>query len=156
MKHTFNSIKHGGKYRITISTDVEDAIASQPVLYMAPDIPPPHQVKVLHEEQGFFVYWEEHDLPDMKDEKYHYEILVVEGSHVMNESTAKIYKIDQPPYIYKDVKPDVMYTFAVRLVTEEGYQSSLSEVFSTRYSASNYLNEISIINFNNKLSISFF
>ena len=99
-------------------------------------IPPPHQVKVLYDEQRFVVYWQEHDLPDvMRDEKYHYEVLVMEGSHVMNDSIAKIYKSDQPPYIYKDVKPDTIYSFAIRLVTEEGYQSPLSEVFSTVHSA---------------------
>lgn len=153
MKHTFNSIKHGGKYQITISTDVENALPSQPVFYTAPDIPPPHQVKVLYDEQRFVVYWQEHDLPDaMRDEKYHYEVLVVEGSHVMNDSIAKIYKSDQPPYIYKDVKPDTIYSFAIRLVTEEGYQSPLSEVFSTVHSAGNYLNVVIVVDSNNKLS----
>ncbi|XP_017764096.1 PREDICTED: sortilin-related receptor-like [Eufriesea mexicana] len=136
MNHAFTSVKYGGKYRITISTDVDDAIPSQPVFYMAPGIEPPHQVKVLHEEQGFVVFWQEHDLPDtLKSTKYHYEVLVVEGLNVMNESIAKVYKTDQPPYTYKDVKPGVVYSFAIRLVTDEGFQSPLSEVFSTLYSA---------------------
>lgn len=141
MRHKFNSIKHGGKYKIIISTDVEDAIPSQSVIYTAPDIQPPHQVNVLHKDQGFIIFWQEHDLPStLSNVKYHYEILVVEGSNTMKESSAKIYKVDQPPYIYKDAKPDVIYTFAIRLVTEEGFQSPLSEVFSTRYSAGNYEN----------------
>ncbi|XP_017882694.1 sortilin-related receptor-like [Ceratina calcarata] len=135
MKHTFNSLKYGGKYQITVSTDVEDAIPSQPVVYWAPEIQPPHQVKVLHRGNECVVYWIQHDLPDtLKPAKYHYEVLVVEGSSVMNESVAKVYKVDQPPYTYKDAKPDVIYTFAVRLVTDDGYQSLLSEMFSTRYS----------------------
>lgn len=141
MRHKFNSIKHGGKYKIIISTDVEDAIPSPSIIYTAPDIQPPHQVNVLHKDQGFIIFWQEHDLPStLSNVKYHYEILVVEGSNMMKESSAKIYKVDQPPYIYKDAKPDLMYTFAIRLVTEEGFQSPLSEVFSTRYSAGNYEN----------------
>lgn len=133
LKHTFNSIKHGGKYKITIATDVENAIPSQPVIYVAPIIMPPHQLKVIHEDHGYVIFWQEHDLPEsFKTTKYHYEILVVEGSKTMNESIAKIYKVDQPPYTYKDVKPRVIYTIAVRLVTEEGYQSPLSEIFSFR------------------------
>lgn len=146
MRHKFNSIKHGGKYKIIISTDVEDAIPSPSVTYTAPDIQPPHQVNVLHKDQGFIIFWQEHDLPStLNNVKYHYEILVVEGSNMMKESSAKIYKVDQPPYIYKDAKPDLIYTFAVRLVTEEGFQSPLSEVFSTRYSAGNYENYFFLI-----------
>lgn len=145
IRHTFNSIKHGGKYRITVVTDVDDAIPSQPVLYIAPDIQPPHQVKVLHETDGFAVFWQEHDLPDtLRTAKYHYEVLVVEGSRDMNESIAKIYKVDQPPYMFKDVKPDIIYTFAIRLVTDEGFQSPLSEVFSVRNAAGNHPKQFSI------------
>ncbi|XP_034183961.1 sortilin-related receptor [Osmia lignaria lignaria] len=132
MKHTFNCIKHSGKYRITVATDVENAIPRQPVIYTAPIILPPHQVKVLHENEGLLVFWQEHDLPEsIKTDKYHYEILMVEG-HTMNESLAKVFKVEQPPYTFKDVKPDVIYSFAVRLVTEEGYMSPLSETYSTR------------------------
>ncbi|XP_012150619.1 sortilin-related receptor isoform X2 [Megachile rotundata] len=133
MKHTFNNIKHGGKYQITVATDVDNAIPSHPIIYVAPIILPPHQLKVLPENEGFRISWLVHDLPDViKTAKYHYEILVVEGPK-MNESLAKIYTIEQPPYEYKDVKPDVIYTFAVRLVTEEGYLSPLSEIYSIRH-----------------------
>ncbi|CAK9806758.1 Sortilin-related receptor [Anthophora plagiata] len=136
MKHTFNSIKHGGRYRITVSTDVENAIPSQPLIYMAPEIQPPHQLKVLPNNEDFIVVWREYVLPEtLKTAKYHYEILVVEGSYSMNESIAKVYKVDQPPYTFKEAKPDVTYTFAVRLVTDEGYQSPLSETFSTRHTS---------------------
>lgn len=140
MKHTFNSIKHGGKYKITIATDVDNAIPSSPVTYVAPVISPPHQLKVVHELGHYVIFWQEHDLPEaLKTVKYHYEILIVEGSATMNESIAKVYNVDQPPYTFKEVKPDVFYTIAVRLVTDEGYQSPLSEVVTTKTSAGNYI-----------------
>ncbi|XP_076622054.1 sortilin-related receptor [Colletes latitarsis] len=136
MKHTFNSIKHGGKYRIVVSTNVDNAIPSQPYIYTAPPIPPPHQLTVIHKDQDYVIFWQEHDLPEsLKNENYHYEILVVEESRTMNESISTIYKVNQPPYIFKGVKPGVIYTIAVRLVTDEGYRSVLSEILSTRNSA---------------------
>ncbi|CAL7939536.1 unnamed protein product [Xylocopa violacea] len=135
MKHTFTSMKHGGRYQISISTDVEDAIPSYPVTYSIQGIQPPHQVDVSHGDQGFIIYWQERNLPETVDpDKYHYEILVVEGAE-MNESLAKIYKVDQPPYTYEDPKPDVIYTFGVRLVTDDGFRSPISETVSKRFSA---------------------
>ncbi|XP_053974316.1 sortilin-related receptor-like [Hylaeus volcanicus] len=140
VKHTFNSIKYGGKYRIVIATDVDNAIQSQPVIYTAPTISPPHQLKVLHENERYVIFWQQQNVPEsLITTNYHYEILVVEGSNKMNESIAKVYKIDQPPYTYKDVKSDTIYTFAVRLVTHEGYQSPLSEIYSVRKSAETML-----------------
>lgn len=133
MKHTFHSIKYGGKYSITIATDVENAIPTQPFIYEAPAIKPPHQLAVLYDNIGYYIFWQTQDLPDsMKNGSMHYEILVTEGSKTMNESTAKVLQAAKPPYIYKDVKKDTVYTFAVRLVTDEGYQSPLSETWSTR------------------------
>lgn len=48
----------------------------------------------------------------------------------MNESEATVYKVQRPPYTYKNVKPNIIYSFAVRIVTHEGYKSHLSEVVS--------------------------
>lgn len=135
IKHTFRSIKHGGQYRITVATDVNDAKPSQPVIYIAPPIPSPHQLHVMPDDGKYIVYWQERELPDTLDNnktKYHYEILVNEDSRTINESGAKVYKCDQPPFIYKDAKASVIYSFAVRLVTEEGYSSLLSETQSIR------------------------
>lgn len=133
MKHIFNSIKYSGKYNITIATDVENAIATPPFIYIAPPIKPPHQLAVLHDNREYFIYWQEPDLPESitKDTNWHYEILVTEGSRTINESTAKVLWSKEPPCIYKDAKTDTIYTFAVRLVTDEGYQSLLSESWST-------------------------
>ncbi|XP_020710796.1 sortilin-related receptor isoform X2 [Athalia rosae] len=134
LKHRFHPIQYGGKYRVTVSTDVDNAIPSQPVIYLAPPILPPHQLKVLHEESNYLIYWQEHDLPESIANKtgYHYEILVSEGEREVNLTTAKIIKTNEPSYIYKNAKTDVIYSFAVRLVTENGYQSQLSETVSIK------------------------
>lgn len=132
MKHTFRNIKYGGKYRVTIATDVDGAMTSQPVIYIAPPILPPHQVNVLYEEGNYIVYWQERGIPDTpsKDMDHYYEVLVNASGTIINESTAIINKVDQPPYIFHDAKTDTIYSFAVRLVTNEGYRSLLSEVIS--------------------------
>lgn len=142
MKHTFNSIKYGGKYSITIATDVQLAIPTQPFIYVAPPIKPPRQLTVLHDNTEYLIYWQEPDLPEniQKDADRHYEILVAEGSRTINESTAKVLFAKDPPYRYKNAKTDMIYTFAARLVTNEGYQSPLSETWSTQISG-----EISLI-----------
>lgn len=141
MKHTFSSIKHGGKYCIVIATDVENAEPSQPIFYNAPEISPPHQLQVIPEGSEYIIFWQEHNLPEsLTNGKYHYEILVAEGSNKINESIAKVFKVDQPSYNFRDVKPNVIYSFAVRLVSDEGYQSPLSEIVSIRTSAEgNYI-----------------
>lgn len=136
MKHTFKSIQYGGKYSITVATDVENAIPTQPFIYIAPPIKPPHQLTVLHDNTEYLIYWQEPDLPEniRNDSHRHYEILVAEGSRTINESTAKILLAKDPPYRYKDAKTDTIYTFAARLVTNDGYQSPLSETWSTQIS----------------------
>ncbi|KAL0117855.1 hypothetical protein PUN28_008920 [Cardiocondyla obscurior] len=136
MKHMFNFIKYGGKYSITVATDVNNAIPTQPFIYIAPPIKPPHQLTVLHDNTEYLIYWQEPDLPEsiQNDTERHYEILVSEGSRIMNESTAKILTAKDPPYRYKNAKTDTIYTFAARLITSEGYQSPLSETWSTQIS----------------------
>ncbi|KAG5337450.1 SORL protein, partial [Acromyrmex charruanus] len=139
MKHMFHSIKYGGTYNITVATDVENAIPTQPYIYIAPPIKPPHQLTVLHDNMEYLIYWQEPDLPEhiRKDTERYFEILVAEGSRTINETTAKILVVkDPPPYRYKDAKTDTIYTFAARLVTNEGYQSPLSETWSTQISGS--------------------
>jgi len=154
MKHMFHSIKYGGTYNITIATDVENAIPTQPFIYIAPPIKPPHQLTVLHDNMEYLIYWQEPDLPEhiRKDTERYFEILVAEGSRTINETTAKILVVkDPPPYRYKDAKTDTIYTFAARLVTNEGYQSPLSETWSTQISG-----ELSLTFFIYLFLISFF
>lgn len=130
MNHTFNHISYGGNYSIVIATDVENAIPSRMVIHTAKRIPSPHQLLVVPERSEYVLFWEEHE--QYKSINYTYEILVVEGSKKMNETAAKVFKVDRPPYKYKDIKPNVIYSFAVRLITDEGYRSRLSEVVSVR------------------------
>ncbi|XP_016840986.1 sortilin-related receptor, L(DLR class) A repeats-containing-like isoform X2 [Nasonia vitripennis] len=131
LKHPFRDIKYGGRYNISISTDVEGAIPSPWVIYNAPPILPPHQLTVRFAEGNYEIYWQERQLPESiaKTTKYHYEVLVNEGERTINESTAAIFKTNQPPYIYQNAKLDKIYAFAVRLVTEEGYRSIMSETY---------------------------
>lgn len=135
MKHMFQSLKYGGKYNITISTDVEQAISTQPFIYTAPPIKSPHQLSVLRNNRDYYIYWQEPDLPEniKKSPNWYYEVLVAEGSKTINESSAESRLADQkPPYIFKDAKTDTIYSFAVRVITTEGYKSSLSETWSTQ------------------------
>lgn len=55
--------------------------------------------------------------------KYTYEILVSEGP--FNETTAQVFETNQPPFVYSNATAN-NYTFALRVKTELGYQSSLS------------------------------
>ncbi|XP_058808716.1 sortilin-related receptor-like [Phymastichus coffea] len=129
-RHPFR-IKYGGRYNITVATDVEGAIPSQWVVYNAPPLPPPHQIAANYDQGKYLVNWQNRNLPESiaKNIKYHIELYVNEGTKTVNESTATVYKVDQPPFILENVKPGKNYAFAARIVTDEGYKSSLSEVF---------------------------
>lgn len=57
-------INLGGKYEVRVSTYNEDAIPTNPAVYYAPPILPPHQVKIVPENNGsFIVFWQEKNLP---------------------------------------------------------------------------------------------
>lgn len=58
---------------------------------------------------------------------FSYEVMVSEGNS-LNETTAHIYSAAEPPFIFDDLKEGVVYSFAVRLRTNDGYSSILSEV----------------------------
>ncbi|XP_024940142.1 sortilin-related receptor isoform X2 [Cephus cinctus] len=132
MKTTFSPIQYGAKYSIVIATDVDNAIPSQPVIYEAPPLPAPHQLEVLFEgeKQEYIIFWQEPR--NTTEHSRHYDILVSEDSRTVNETTAKIFQSDHPSYIYENAKTDVIYSFAVRLVTGEGYRSGLSEIVSIK------------------------
>lgn len=138
LKHLFRNIRYGGKYKLWIATDVEGSTPTPSMMYNAPPLFPPYQIAALNEKGNYIVYWQQRKLPESvsKNGKYYYEILVNEGERTVNESTAKIFKTDQPPFTYKDVKKDKIYSFAVRVVngnfeddTECKFRSILSEVY---------------------------
>ncbi|XP_034941871.1 sortilin-related receptor-like [Chelonus insularis] len=132
IKHTFKGIKYGGKYKVTVATNEPDSIMSQPVIYLAPPLSPPHQVQVISSGENWFVYWQEPDLPsEVKNHTARYEVLISENQVTVNESTAEVWPCDQPPFIFKGVKTSVVYSFAVRVKTD-GYQSELSESVTVR------------------------
>lgn len=143
LKQIFRKIQNGGKYLLTIATDVPDAIPSTPVIYLAPPILPPHQLEVvLLTDSSYKVYWQEHNLRESiaSDTKYHYEVLVNVGESTINETSAEIFQVDSAPFFYKNAKTHVIYSFAVRLVTEDGYRSQLSEIVSTENPGSKFPN----------------
>lgn len=133
LKHRFHPIQYGGQYRVTVATDVDDAIPSKPFLYIAPPLLPPHQLNVVLNESGYIIYWQEHDLPEaISNKSKYYEVLVSEGESKINLTTAKVFKAQQPPFMFNDAKLDVIYSFAVRLVMESGFKSELSEIASVK------------------------
>ncbi|XP_014221695.1 sortilin-related receptor-like [Trichogramma pretiosum] len=137
LTHSIRNIRYGSRFNISIATDVEGAIPSQPVIYNAPPIIAPHQLSVSHNKDHYMLFWQDKPSEEMmKNINYHYEILVNEGERTINESTAQVFKANQPPFIYNNAKLDTIYSFAIRLVTEEGHKSALSEVYSIQESRS--------------------
>ncbi|XP_050308262.1 sortilin-related receptor-like [Anthonomus grandis grandis] len=117
------AIEPGAVYNVTVRTHVSQAESAEPVVYAAPNLTPPLEVKVIPEVNGsFFVYWREHEaklnLP------LTYEVLVNEGT-TMDESTAQKFTVEHPPFIYTNDSAST-YTFAVRVKTKRGFASMLS------------------------------
>ncbi|XP_043466543.1 sortilin-related receptor-like isoform X3 [Leptopilina heterotoma] len=132
MKHMLKNIKLGGKYQISVSTDVDGAIPTEPIIYNAPPIIPPHQVIVEKQnDEKYIVKWEQRNMSDsLKNTKYHFDVLITEGANIVNETNAKIYSSKKSPFEFVPENIDAMHSIAVRLVSEEGYHSDLSEVVS--------------------------
>ncbi|KAJ8687024.1 hypothetical protein QAD02_022818 [Eretmocerus hayati] len=141
LKHVLRNIKLGGRFNVTVATNAEGAIPSQVVVYNAPPIAPPHQVKADYSDGNYVLHWQERQLPNsiIKNSKYHYEILVNEDG-LFNASSASVFRVDQPPFTLRNAKTNKMYAFAVRLVTEEGYTSPLSEIFESNHGLYEELN----------------
>lgn len=123
--------QYGGHYKVCVSTVVQGALPGPCQEYLAMPLPTPHQLQILPEKNGSYIlYWKESSMPDyMSGLKYHYVILVSEGP-TLNRTTAKEYIAKSAPYILNDAQDGVMYSYAVQLVTEDGYKSPLSEVMS--------------------------
>lgn len=126
LSHTV-TVENGGTYSIKVSTNAPNAAYSEPVTYTAPPIYPPFEVKVLPEVNGsFFVYWGE--LEVKPNGPFSYEVLVQEGTS-LDEHKAQKFTVDHPPFIYTNDSAST-YTFAVRIKTEKGYVSLLSDSLS--------------------------
>lgn len=120
------TITYGGIYEVKVATDQEGAIYTQPVVYNAPPILAPREVKVFAEYNGSYVlYWLEQDIPSEVG-IYKYEVFVSEGD-VLNESTAQRFDSIKPPFIFDNATTN-SYTFGVQLVTSSGYRSLMAEV----------------------------
>lgn len=126
LTHTLQ-VENGGVYNIKVSTCIAGATYSKPVVFTAPPILPPFEISVLPEVNGsYFVYWSEHEVKPSG--AFSYEVLVQEGNK-LNESTAQKFLVDHPPFIYTN-DSSTMYTFAVRIKTDKGYSSIMSETQS--------------------------
>lgn len=131
LSHSYR-VNLGGVYKVSVSTYVPDAIPSKVISFSAPPILPPHQLQVIPFKNGTcVVFWQEKDLPDnfKKEKSLKYTVLVNEGNQT-DEKTALKFEVNEPPFIYNNVTPGEIYTFAVYLQTEDGYRSLLSEVNS--------------------------
>lgn len=124
-------VHSGGHYNITVQTDAENAVIAGPISYDAPPIPSPHQFQVEPKENGSYIlFWKDQPLEKtVHPDVYQYEILVSEGK-TLNESIAKRFLAPAPPFTLYDVSEGIVYSFAVRAVTLNGYKSSLSEIRS--------------------------
>lgn len=124
--HTF-VITYGGIYDIKIKTGVEGAKYSSVFTYTAPPVLPPVEISVSPKANGtYIVSWKERNYKKEIGD-YIYEVLVSEGP--FNESTAEVYRVKVPPFIYSNASSN-NYTFALRVKTNLGYQSSLSPRYS--------------------------
>lgn len=91
--------------------------------YTAPPVLPPVEIFVSPKANGtYIVNWKERNYKKAIG-NYTYEVLVSEGP--FNESTAEVYKVKEPPFVYSNASAN-NYTFALRVKTNFGYQSSLS------------------------------
>lgn len=120
--HTF-VITYGAIYDIKIKTNVSGAQYSPVFTYTAPPVMPPVEILVSPKVNNtYIVSWKERAY---KKEigNYTYEVLVSEGP--FNETTAEVYKVNEPPFVYSNASSS-NYTFALRVKTSYGYHSGLS------------------------------
>jgi hypothetical protein len=125
--HEFN-ITYGAIYDVSVATDDPEAIYTSNQTVYGPPILPPYEVKVFLEKNGsYIVYWQERDVPKPVG-PYKYVVLVSEGN-ALNESTALRFPAAKPPFIYTNNSSST-YTFAVQIVADSGYKSTVSERLS--------------------------
>ncbi|KAF5282013.1 hypothetical protein FQA39_LY00537 [Lamprigera yunnana] len=125
LTHKFK-ITYGGVYEVKVSTNVEDAVYTPSVIYHAPPILAPRELRVSTEINGSYVlWWRKGEIPsEMGSHKY--EIFVSEGN-ILNKTSAIKYEVHEPPFVFPNVTTS-MYTFGVQLVSEKGYRSLTSEI----------------------------
>ncbi|XP_050441242.1 sortilin-related receptor-like isoform X2 [Adelges cooleyi] len=122
-------INYGGNYFIRVSTVTPNATPSPLIHYSAPDLPVPHQVRVFNMPNGGYeVSWQRPRLVFYQI-PFHYLIRISEGSQ-LNTTSAKTYKAERSPFIISDPPTGEQLSVTVQLVTETGYVSRMSEVFS--------------------------
>ncbi|XP_043197932.1 sortilin-related receptor-like, partial [Amphibalanus amphitrite] len=121
---------YGARYSVSVRTTATDAVPAPPVIYAAPPIPGPHQLRPIIERNGTVtLYWKERRLPaDMDYVKYSYEVFVAPSVAAVWNSTGKT--VRESRFVTHTLQPDTTYYAAVQLVTSDGHRSLPSEVES--------------------------
>lgn len=144
MSHTATGA-YGGIYEVTVSTREDNAIKTEPVIYVAPPIIPPIEFEVFSMDNGSYgISWL--DRKPSEGGPYYYQLIVSEGN-TLNIDNAQIIDVSKPPTIYTNTTHHT-YSFAVRIMTKIGYKSDLSEVESRRHilaSESSAISEASFV-----------
>ncbi|XP_014239724.1 sortilin-related receptor-like isoform X1 [Cimex lectularius] len=132
-------VEYGSRYKIWVQT--ETGMPSKAVEYWAPFLPTPHQIRAQVESDVYVIYWNLHNnLQHMPSHKF--EILVSEGP-TFNETTAKVYIADSSPYKCNNMKFGLIYSIAIRVLSDSGYRSPLSEITSVAVSIESTTNSSS-------------
>lgn len=134
LSKAFN-VSRGGVYEVKIRADEINATYSDPIMYYAPPLEHPIEVRATILTNGSYrVDWVERTNLKNDGVRYFYDIFVQEG-HTINESTAQVFTVRNPPFIYTN-SSSAMYTFAVRVRSEKGLKSVTSEKFTRLHSES--------------------
>ncbi|XP_065222382.1 sortilin-related receptor-like [Planococcus citri] len=130
LKASFTGL-YGAKYNFTLST-TDDTHITAFTQYQIPPIPPPHQVIVWPENDAYRVVWDfKNGLSSLPPKKYKFEVLISQGDHInLSDSKTKHYMTSKPPYFVRDLKMGPTYTFAVRILSDGGDYSDLSEEYT--------------------------
>lgn len=119
-------VQYGARYRVTVQTGERDSIRTKAAEHWAPLLPVPNQVKVEPYNSSYKMHWQL-DTNLKKMPKYDFEVMVCEGDE-FDENKASSIRVKAPPFYFHEMKVATTYTVAVRLVSEQGFLSSISEV----------------------------
>lgn len=130
------NVSAGAKYRVAVKTTVPGAEMSEWVDWHAPPLMPPYELQGYHvaDNDSFILVWFERPETATSISSIHsYEVLVCEGS-LMKANSADVYTVEHALFVYtapvSDSKKVSTFTFAVRVLTSDGYRSPLSESFT--------------------------
>lgn len=128
-------IMYGGVYQVKVRAALANAMFSNPIDFWAPRLETPIDFTVVPENDSFVVNWT-HSESFRVLENYTFEVLVSDGG-TLDPGSAKIYELQKPPFIFKDVDHNKIYTFGVRVKTHSNLRSEMALSSSQIPSSSN-------------------